>query len=132
VVIGVSNLKAVVRPGAELHDAGLLFEGEVLDVDLAGRLVDGGRPPLHAARVVQRRLRRQRHLEVAVRAVPHIHSHILNIYLYSFIKFIHSYFLITTQKLNIQILSWPLTSVPSSLRAIGAILGVDPRQIDTI
>lgn len=60
-------LESVVGPGAELHDAGLLVEGEVLDVDLARGLVDGGRAPLHAPRVVQRRLGGQRHLEVAVR-----------------------------------------------------------------
>lgn len=62
------DLVAVVGPAAKLHDARLLVEREVLHVHLAGRVVDGGRPPLHQARVEQRRLRRQRHLEVAVGA----------------------------------------------------------------
>lgn len=73
-----SYLKAIVCPRTELHDAGLLVEGEVLDVDLARGLVDGGRAPLHAARVVQRGLRRQRHLEVAVRTVRQITYYLNN------------------------------------------------------
>lgn len=68
----ITDLKSVVGPGAKLHYAGLLVEGEVLDVDLAGGLVDGGRAPLHAPRIVQSRLRRQRHLKVAVRAAQHV------------------------------------------------------------
>lgn len=63
-----AHLKTVVGPRAEFHNARLLIEGEVLDVDLAGRFVNGGRAPLDATRVVERRLRRQRHLEIAVGA----------------------------------------------------------------
>ena len=62
------HLEAVVGPAAELHDAGLLVEGEVLDVHLAGGVVDGRRLPLHQPGVEQRGLGRQRHLEVAVSA----------------------------------------------------------------
>ena len=60
------HLEAVVGPAAELHDAGLLVEGEVLHVHLAGGVVDGRRLPLHQTLAVQRRLGGQRHLEVAV------------------------------------------------------------------
>lgn len=63
-----SNLKTVISPRTEFHHAGLFVEGEVLDVDLAGGLVDGGWFPLHAAGVVERRFCRQRHLKVAVGA----------------------------------------------------------------
>ncbi len=40
------HLVAVVGPWAELHDAGLLVEGEVLHVHLARRVIDGRRLPL--------------------------------------------------------------------------------------
>ena len=60
-------LESVVGPAAELHDAGLLVEGEVLHVHLAGGVVDGGRLPLHPPLVVQGRLCGQRHLKVSVR-----------------------------------------------------------------
>ena len=46
--------------------AHLHVEGEELDVDVAGALVDGGRLPADAPRPVDRRLRRQRHLVVPV------------------------------------------------------------------
>ena len=62
------HLEAVVGPAAELHDAGLLVEGEVLHVHLAGGVVDGRRLPGHVPRVVQRGLGGQGHLEVAIRA----------------------------------------------------------------
>ena len=61
-----SYLETVVGPAAELHDAGLLVEGEVLDVHLAGRMIDGRRSPLHQTRVEEGRLRWQCHLEVTV------------------------------------------------------------------
>ena len=61
-------LESVVGPAAELHDAGLLVEGKVLDVHLATRVVDRRRLPLHLPRRHQRRLRRQGHLEIAVGA----------------------------------------------------------------
>ena len=44
------DLGLVVRPGAKLHLAVLLVEGEEGDVDAAGALVDGGRHPVHRAR----------------------------------------------------------------------------------
>ena len=62
-----SYLETVIRPAAKLHDTGLLVEWEVLDVNLARRLVDGGRLPLDEAVVPQGRLGRQGHLEIAVR-----------------------------------------------------------------
>lgn len=64
-----SYLEAIVSPRAKFHDARLLIEGEIFHVYLAGGLVDGGRTPLHAARVVQRRLCRQCHLEITVGTV---------------------------------------------------------------
>lgn len=63
-----NHLEAVVRPGPELHQAGLLVEREVLHVNLAGALVDGWWLPLNTARVVELCLGGQRHLEVAVSA----------------------------------------------------------------
>ena len=42
----LDHLKAVVCPAAELHDTGLLVEGEILDVHLTGGVVDGWRLPL--------------------------------------------------------------------------------------
>lgn len=53
-----SDLEAVISPGAELHDAGLLVEREVFHVDLARALVDGWWLPLNSTCVVERRLRR--------------------------------------------------------------------------
>lgn len=47
------DLGAVVRPGAELHLAALLVEGEEGDVDGAGRLVDGRRHPADTPGVKQ-------------------------------------------------------------------------------
>ena len=61
------HLEAVICPAAELHDAGLLVEGEVLHVHLTAGVVDGGGLPFHKALVVQRRLGCQRHLEIPVR-----------------------------------------------------------------
>ena len=62
------NLKSIVRPAAELHNAGLLVEGEILDVHLTGAVVDGRGFPLHQPLAVEGRLGGQRHLEVAVSA----------------------------------------------------------------
>ena len=64
----LDHLKAVVCPAAELHDTGLLVEGEILDVHLTGAVVDGGRPPLHLPGAVEGGLGGQRHLEVTVSA----------------------------------------------------------------
>ena len=63
-----SHLEAVVRPAAELHDTGLLVEGEILDVHLTGAVVDGGGFPLHQTIVKQSGLGGQRHLKVSVSA----------------------------------------------------------------
>ena len=41
------DLVPVVRPAGELHGAGLFVEGEVLHIDLTGRLEDGGAKPFH-------------------------------------------------------------------------------------
>lgn len=68
VAVSLPHLKTIVGPRAELHNARLLVEWEVFNIDFARRFVNGGRAPLDAARVVERRLRRQRHLEVAVGA----------------------------------------------------------------
>ena len=62
------DLVAVVGPRAELEHARLLVKGEVFDVDLATRFVDGRRSPLDQPVVVHGRLGRQRHLEIAVGA----------------------------------------------------------------
>ena len=59
-------LEAVVGPAAELHDTGLLVEGEVLHVHLAGAVVDGGGLPLHESLAVESGLGGQSNLEVAV------------------------------------------------------------------
>ena len=62
------NLKSIVGPAAELHNTGLLIEGEILDVHLTGAVVDGGRPPLHLPGAVEGRLGGQSHLEITVGA----------------------------------------------------------------
>lgn len=67
-VCGLVYLEAVVGPRTELEYAGLLVEGEVLDVDFAGGLVYRRRLPLDQALVVDGGLRGQGHLEVSVRA----------------------------------------------------------------
>ena len=61
-------LEAVVGPRTELEYAGLLVEGEVLDVDFTGGLVYRRWLPLDQALVVDGGLRGQGHLEVSVRA----------------------------------------------------------------
>ena len=61
-------LEPVVCPTPKLHDARLLVEGEILDIHLAARVVNGRRFPLHLPGRHQRRLRCQGHLEVAVGA----------------------------------------------------------------
>jgi hypothetical protein len=47
------HLKSVEGPAAELEEAGLLVEGEELDVDLARRLEDGRRVPHHLGSILQ-------------------------------------------------------------------------------
>ena len=51
------NLKPIIGPGPKLHDAGLLIEGKIFDVNLARRFVDGGRFPLYQPVVPQGCLR---------------------------------------------------------------------------
>ena len=65
-IIQLDHLEAVVCPAAELHDTGLLVEGEVLHVHLAGAVVDGGGFPLDESLAVESGLGGQSHLEVAV------------------------------------------------------------------
>ena len=62
------NLKPIIGPGPKLHDTGLFVEGKILDVDLAGRFVDGRGLPLHQPVVPQGRLRCQCYLKITVRA----------------------------------------------------------------
>lgn len=59
---------AVERPGAEFHDAGLLVEGEVSDVDGAGTLVDGRWHPEDVAVRIDEHVALVSHLVVPVRA----------------------------------------------------------------
>ncbi len=62
------NLEPVVGPRSDFEEALLRVVGKVLDVHAAGGLVDGRRPPEDRAVEVDRRLRHQGHLVVAVRA----------------------------------------------------------------
>ena len=60
------DLGLVVRPGAKLHLAVLLVEGEEGDVDAAGALVDGGRCPVQQARGEEVGLGHVRHHELPI------------------------------------------------------------------
>ena len=62
----LAHHETVVGPRSELEEALLIVEGEELDVDVAGRLVDGRRVPHDLAGVVQLRFRHDSHLVVAV------------------------------------------------------------------
>lgn len=44
------DLIAIKRPGAELHDARLLIERKIGDINCAGALINGRRHPEHLAR----------------------------------------------------------------------------------
>ena len=59
--------ESVIGPASELHHALLLVEGEVLHVNTAVGLVDGGGVPLDPARVGEDRLGHDGHLVVTVR-----------------------------------------------------------------
>lgn len=72
-------LKAIIRPGAKFHDAGLLIKGEVLDVDLAGRLVNRWRLPVDSTGIVESGFRRQGYLEIAIGAVDILMRHSLRL-----------------------------------------------------
>ena len=63
-----THLKPVIGPGPEFHDTGLLVEGEILDVDLAGRLVDGRGLPLYKAVPPQGGLGGKGHFKIAIGA----------------------------------------------------------------
>ncbi len=63
---GETNLKPIIGPRPKLHDTRLLVERKVFDINLTGRLVDGGRFPLHQSVVPQGRLCGQCHLKVPV------------------------------------------------------------------
>ena len=58
--VKLSYLEPIVGPGAKLHEAVLLIEGEVPHVDLARGLEDGRRGPRDPAVVVQYGLRHRR------------------------------------------------------------------------
>lgn len=60
-------LKAIISPAAELQHARLFVKGKVLDIDLAGGLVNGGRFPFDQALGIDGRLGGQSHLEIAIR-----------------------------------------------------------------
>lgn len=62
-------LEAVIGPTTEFQNAGLLVKGEIFYVYFTRRLVNGWRFPLHQSLMVDRSLRRQGNLEVAVSAV---------------------------------------------------------------
>lgn len=49
----ITHLISVISPGAELHEASLLIEGKVPDINLAAGLEDGRRGPDHFASVVE-------------------------------------------------------------------------------
>ena len=68
VVEGEGYLVAIERPRAEFHDAGLLIEREVRDVDRAGALVDGRWDPEHLAVRVDQDVGFVAHLVVTVGA----------------------------------------------------------------
>lgn len=59
---------AVERPGTEFHDAGLLVEREVRDVDGAGTLVDRRWDPEDVAVRIDEHVALVSHFVVAVRA----------------------------------------------------------------
>ena len=60
------DLVPVESPRSELHLTLLLVEGEVLDVDTTGALIDGGRDPKHRACVADDYARLVGHLVAAV------------------------------------------------------------------
>ena len=64
-----THLEAIVGPGTEFHDTGLLVEGEELHVYLTRGLVNGWRLPLHQTIVVECGLGGECHLEVTISTV---------------------------------------------------------------
>ena len=62
----MTYLEPIVGPAAELHDTGLLVEGEILDVHLTGAVVDGGGLPGHIPRVIERCLGCQCYFKVSI------------------------------------------------------------------
>lgn len=60
---------SIVGPRAELHEAGLLVEGEILDINFAKGLVNRRRLPHHFARVMKDRFSHDGHFVVAIGAV---------------------------------------------------------------
>ena len=60
------HLIAIERPRPEFHFTLLLIEGEVLHVDGAGALIDGGRDPEHLTRVIYDHVRLIRHFVFAI------------------------------------------------------------------
>ena len=46
-IFHISDLKPVIGPAAELHNTSLFVEWEILDVNLTGGFINGGRFPLY-------------------------------------------------------------------------------------
>ena len=62
----MTHHESVIRPAPELHHALLLVKGEILHINAAVGLVDGGGVPLDPPRVGQDRLGHDGHLVVAI------------------------------------------------------------------
>lgn len=65
----LADLEAIVGPRSEFHDARLLVEWEILDVDLAGGLINCRRLPFHPSGVVESGFGGQCHLEIPISTV---------------------------------------------------------------
>ena len=62
----MTYLEPIVGPAAELHHTGLLVEGEILDVHLAGAVVDGGGFPGYVPSVIKSCLGCQCYFKVSI------------------------------------------------------------------
>jgi len=69
VVQGQRHLVSIKGPRSELHDAGLLIEGEVGNIDGAGALVNGRRNPENLSRWIDQHVGLVAHLVVAIGTV---------------------------------------------------------------
>ena len=65
----VTHLKAIVRPAAKLHDAGLLIKREIFDIHLAWGMIDSGWLPLHQTVVIKSCLGSEGHFKVSIRTL---------------------------------------------------------------
>ena len=80
--IPATNLSSIIGPTSKLHYTSLLVKGKIFHIHLAGAVVDGGRLPFHLPLRVQRRLRREGHLEIAVRTEKKKYIRYEKIYIY--------------------------------------------------